>query len=49
MSMDQEHFVIYESSIGYIIIVMRNGKIINLDVFLALLDIQGIEVHLGKK
>jgi len=32
MSMDQEHFVIYESSIGYIIIVMRNGKIINLDV-----------------
>lgn len=32
MSMDEEHFVIYESSIGYIIIVMRNGKIINLDV-----------------
>ncbi len=30
--MDQEHFVIYESSIGHIIIVMRGDKIISLDV-----------------
>jgi methylated-DNA-[protein]-cysteine S-methyltransferase len=32
MSMDEEHFVVYESSIGYIIIVTRNGKVISLDV-----------------
>jgi methylated-DNA-[protein]-cysteine S-methyltransferase len=30
--MDEEHFVVYESSIGYIVIVTRNGKIISLDV-----------------
>jgi methylated-DNA-[protein]-cysteine S-methyltransferase len=30
--MDEEHFVVYESSIGYIIIVTRNGKVINLDI-----------------
>jgi methylated-DNA-[protein]-cysteine S-methyltransferase len=30
--MDEEQFVIYESSIGYIIIVIRGGKVINLDV-----------------
>jgi methylated-DNA-[protein]-cysteine S-methyltransferase len=32
MSMDEEQFVIYESSIGYIIIVIRNGMVISLDV-----------------
>jgi O-6-methylguanine DNA methyltransferase len=32
MSMDEEHFVVYESSIGYIIIVTKNGKVISLDV-----------------
>jgi methylated-DNA-[protein]-cysteine S-methyltransferase len=32
MSMDEEHFVVYESSMGYIIIVSRNGKIVSLDV-----------------
>jgi methylated-DNA-[protein]-cysteine S-methyltransferase len=32
MSMDEEHFVVYESSIGYIIIVARNGKVVSLDV-----------------
>lgn len=30
--MDEEHFVVYESSMGYIIIVSRNGKIVSLDV-----------------
>lgn len=30
--MDEEHFVIYESSIGYIAVVKRNGKIIRLEV-----------------
>ena len=30
--MDEEHFVVYESSIGYIIIVTRNGKVVSLDV-----------------
>ena len=30
--MDEEHFVVYESSIGYIIIVARNGKVVSLDV-----------------
>jgi methylated-DNA-[protein]-cysteine S-methyltransferase len=30
--MDEEHFVVYESSIGYIVILTRNGKIISLDV-----------------
>jgi methylated-DNA-[protein]-cysteine S-methyltransferase len=30
--MDEEHFVVYESSLGYIVIVTRNGKIISLDV-----------------
>lgn len=30
--MDEEQFVIYESSIGYIIIVIRNGMVISLDV-----------------
>ena len=30
--MDGEHFAVYESSIGYIIIVTRNGKVISLDV-----------------
>ena len=30
--MDEEHFVVYESSIGYIIIVISNGKVISLDV-----------------
>jgi O-6-methylguanine DNA methyltransferase len=32
MSMDEEHFVVYESSIGYIIIVTKNGKVVSLDV-----------------
>ena len=32
MSMDEEHFVVYESSIGYIIIVTKNGKVISLDI-----------------
>jgi len=32
MSMDEEHFVVYESSIGYIIIVIKNGKVVSLDV-----------------
>jgi len=30
--MEEEHFVVYESSVGYIIIVARNGKIVSLDV-----------------
>lgn len=30
--MDEEHFVVYESSIGCIMIVAKNSKIINLDV-----------------
>ena len=30
--MDEEHFVVYESSIGYIIIVTKNGKVVSLDV-----------------
>jgi len=30
--MDEEHFVVYESSIGYIIIVIKNSKIVSLDV-----------------
>jgi methylated-DNA-[protein]-cysteine S-methyltransferase len=30
--MDEEQFVVYESSLGYIVIVIRNGKIISLDV-----------------
>jgi len=30
--MDEEHFVVYESSIGYIIIVIKNGKVVSLDV-----------------
>jgi methylated-DNA-[protein]-cysteine S-methyltransferase len=32
MSMDEEHFVVYESSIGYIIIVIKNSKVVSLDV-----------------
>jgi methylated-DNA-[protein]-cysteine S-methyltransferase len=32
MSMDEEHFVVYESSIGYIVIVTKNGKVVSLDV-----------------
>lgn len=30
--MDEEHFVVYESSIGYIMIVAKNSRIINLGV-----------------
>lgn len=30
--MDEEHFVVYESSIGYISIVMKKGKVVSLDV-----------------
>ncbi|MBP1747118.1 MAG: Methylated-DNA--protein-cysteine methyltransferase, partial [Deltaproteobacteria bacterium] len=30
--MDEEHFVVYESSIGYIVIVTKNGKVVSLDV-----------------
>lgn len=30
--MDEKHFVVYESSIGYIIIVARNGRVVSLDV-----------------
>lgn len=30
--MDEEYFVVYESSIGYIAIVSRNGKVVSLDV-----------------
>lgn len=30
--MDEEYFVVYESSIGYIAIVARNGKVVSLDV-----------------
>jgi methylated-DNA-[protein]-cysteine S-methyltransferase len=32
MSMEEEHFVVYESSIGHVIIVSRDGKVVNLDV-----------------
>jgi len=30
--MDEEHFVIFESSMGYITIVTRNGRIVSLDI-----------------
>jgi len=30
--MDEEHFVVYESSIGFIVIVTKNGKVVSLDV-----------------
>jgi len=30
--MDEEHFVVYESSIGYIIVVIKNSKVVSLDV-----------------
>lgn len=30
--MDEEHFVMYESSIGYIVLVTRNGNLTSLDV-----------------
>ena len=46
--MDEEHFVVYESSIGYISIVMKNGKVTEIGTHLELVKKRGDYFELVK-